>query len=143
MSLFLKLILFCGLFSSLHHLVDQTKESKPLHMQYRYIDGNNNVWDINKKMIAYKPISRAQSSSGTYSGGEPFQTKITADQYRTIRSLLRNAMSNTAIHLSNRLMGSGTIIELTVEDTQAATCYLPMNSPEKAAIENWLNPLKK
>ncbi|AEE47961.1 hypothetical protein Halhy_0047 [Haliscomenobacter hydrossis DSM 1100] len=142
MSLFLGLTLFCGLFSSLNHYVDQAQESKLLLMQYRYIDGNNNAWNISKKWIEYKPISKVLSSSGNYSGGEPFQAKITTRQYRAIRSLLQNAMSNTAIHLPNRLMGSGTIIEFTEEDDQTATCYLPMNSPEKAAIEDWLNQLK-
>ena len=82
-------------------------------------------------------------SAGKYSGGIPFQIQITPDQYQTIQSLLQKGLSNTSIHLQNRRMGSGTILELAKADTEAASCYLRMNSLEKAAIENWLKQLKK
>lgn len=137
------LTLFCGLFSSLHHLEGQAPESKLLHMQYSYIDGNNNVWDISADSLEYKPISKEMSSSGIYSGGIPFQIKITLDQYLTVQSLLQKGLNNTSIHLQHRQMGSGTILELAKADAQGVSCFLPMNSPEKAAIENYLKQLKK
>lgn len=124
-------------------LIEQAKLANlPQKSHYRYIDGKNNVWEISNGIVEYKPISKELSSSGEYSGGQPFQSKITSDQFLTIQAMLQKALSNPAIHLQNRLMGSGTIIELLTEHIDLASCYLPMKSNEKTAIEDWLHQFK-
>lgn len=115
----------------------------PLNYMYKYIDGSNNVWLIASDNIEYKPIAKENSSSGEYSGGEPFKKNIELTQFQAIQSLLKKGLSNKAIHLEDRNMGCGTVLESVTENVSAQQCYLPMNSAEKKAIEDWLRKLKE
>ena len=115
----------------------------PHDFVYRYHDGSGNVWSIGPQKIVYQPVSPAMSSSGTYSGGEPFEKAISVAQFTEIEALLKAGVANKAIHEDSRLKGSGMIIELITDTMIGSTYLLPMRSAEKAAIETWLGQLKK
>lgn len=128
--------LFCA-------LLDSAKLTNlQLNQPYRYHDGSNNIWLIGPKSITYQPITPAMSSSGTYSGGKPYQKLITAEQYRALENLLIAGIKNKAIHQEGRLMGSGLIVELVTNNLVLGRYQLPMHSAEKVAIESWLKQLQ-
>lgn len=114
----------------------------PHDFVYRYHDGSNNVWSIGPQKIVYYPISPAMSSSGIYSGGEPFEKVISVAQFTEIEALLKAGLANKTIHEASRLKGSGMIIELITDTMIGSTYLLPMRSEEKAAIESWLGQFK-
>ena len=125
-------------------LLDSAKFANlPHNMLYRYHDGANNVWSIGPQKIVYHPVTPAMSSTGTYSGGEPFEKTISAAQFTEIEALLKAGVANKSIHEDSRLKGSGMIVELLTDALAGDTCLLPMRSAEKAAIESWLAQLKK
>ena len=73
---------------------------------YTYKDGNNNLYFISENEISYKPISLKESSSGSYSGGQPKTIKISQEQFRVINALFEQAFNDKSSHLENRIMGS-------------------------------------
>lgn len=114
----------------------------PHDFVYSYHDGANNVWSIGPQKIIYQPVTPAMSSSGIYSGGEPFEKTISAAQFTEIEALLKAGAANKTIHEDSRLKGSGMIIELITDTMIGSTYLLPMRSAEKAVIETWLGQLK-
>lgn len=115
----------------------------PHNFVYRYHDGANNVWSIGPQKIIYQPVTPAMSSSGTYSGGEPFEKVISEAQFTEIEALLKAGVSNKSIHEASRLKGSGMIVELLTDALAGGTYFLPMRSAEKTAIEAWFKQLKE
>lgn len=125
-------------------LLDSAKFANlPHNVVYRYHDGANNVWSIGPKKIVYHPVTPAMSSTGTYSGGEPFEKTISETQFSEIEALLNAGVANKTIHENSRLKGSGMIVELLTDALVGGTYFLPMRSEEKEAIETWLGRLKK
>lgn len=118
-------------------------EQSQNNMVYRYHDGSNNVWTIGPQKIVYQPVTPAMSSSGTYSGGEPFEKTISVAQFTEIEALLKAAIANKTIHEDSRLKGSGMIVELLSDALLGGTYLLPMRSAEKTAIETWLRKFKE
>ncbi|WP_373548865.1 hypothetical protein [Haliscomenobacter sp.] len=129
--------LFCDLLASAKFA------NLPHNLVYRYHDGSNNVWSIGNQKIVYQPVTPAMSSSGIYSGGEPFEKNITAAQFTEIEALLKAGVVNKTIHEDSRLKGSGMIVELLTDALVGGTYLLPMRSAEKMAIEIWLGKLKE
>jgi hypothetical protein len=125
-------------------LLDSAKFANlPHNVVYRYHDGANNVWSIGPKKIVYHPVTPAMSSTGTYSGGEPFEKAISEVQFAEIEALLKVGVAHKTIHEDSRLKGSGMIVELLTDALVGGTYFLPMRSAEKEAIETWLGQLKK
>lgn len=125
-------------------LMDSAKFANlPHNVLYRYHDGANNVWSIGPQKIVYQPVTPAMSSTGTYSGGEPFEKAISETQFTEIEALLKAGVANKSIHEASRLKGSGMIVELLTDALAGDTYLLPMRSAEKAAIESWLKRLKQ
>lgn len=125
-------------------LLDRAKFANlPHNFVYRYHDGANNVWSIGPQKIVYQPVTPAMSSSGIYSGGEPFEKATSAAQFAEIEALLKAGVTNKSIHEASRLKGSGMIVELITDTMIGSTYLLPMRSAEKAAIETWLEQFKK
>jgi len=114
----------------------------PKNYTYHYADGNANVWVITDKNLEYKPVTKEMSSSGMYDGGKPFTKEITETQYKEIQALLKKGLSNTAIHIENRVKGSGAISEGVTPTVTVNSKYIQMSSEEKKAIEAWLNAQK-
>ncbi len=125
-------------------LLDSAKFANlPHNVLYRYHDGANNVWSIGPQKIVYQPVTPAMSSTGTYSGGEPFEKAISAAQFAEIEAFLTAGVANKTIHEDSRLKGSGMIVELLTDALAGGTYFLPMRSAEKTAIEAWLKQFKE
>lgn len=86
-------------------------------LHYEYVDGNANRYVITPSSLRYLPVTPEVSSSGMYSGGEPFEIKLSNRQYSGLRDLFEKAIAKQNSHIPNRIKGSGTIIRLSPKDT--------------------------
>jgi len=102
---------------------------------YKYIDGNNNTYVIQAGSIEYIPITKAQSSSGAYSGGAPAKATITQLQYNGIVTLLDEMIEDMPNRIVDRNMGCGTVVK---GDERT---YVQMKSPLKSRLERELRAL--
>ncbi len=79
----------------------------------RYHDGSNNGYLIQQEKadglitFRYEPVQPAESSSGTYSGGEPRQVALSHAQAGSLWSRALALSRNTDLHAEARRMGSG------------------------------------
>lgn len=105
---------------------------------YEYADGNANVYVITPIELKYIPVTPEESSSGTYSGGEPKNIAITPAQFQTLEALFENALSNTETHMENRVMMSGLVSRTGSNKKQ---CILKPGSEDIAAIEKALKSI--
>jgi hypothetical protein len=76
---------------------------------YIYTDGNNNKYEVYKDRINYIPVTKENSSSGIYSGGEPKNITIDKNIYNQIQKLIKQTIKDKKYHLTSRIMGCGTI----------------------------------
>jgi hypothetical protein len=76
------------------------------------------------------------SSSGVYDGGVGKSIILTEDQYTKIQKLIEQALENSTIHTTDRVMMSARIIKQ--DGTVKKTCILKPGSSEITAIENEL-----
>ena len=103
---------------------------------YSYTDGNNNTYLIRSTSLEYKPISKENSSSGTYSGGEAKKITITKEQFSKIESLIDSIRKDKKNIIDSRPMGCGT---LAVNDGKPI--YIALGSTNKNALEKELTAL--
>ena len=108
--------------------------NRPIH--YEYADGSANLYLLTEQELRYVPITPEQSSTGRYSGGEPKTVPITPDQFNALKTLLDNALSNTSIHISDKIKTSG-MISL-IGSTDKKQCIIKPGCAEMIAIEEAL-----
>ncbi|MEM7355704.1 MAG: hypothetical protein AAF657_33120, partial [Acidobacteriota bacterium] len=70
---------------------------------YRFWQGDRS----GSAQFEYDPVTPEQSSSGTYSGGEPEKGALDPAQVEALWSWLRDLEGATASHTSKRRMGTG------------------------------------
>ena len=99
---------------------------------YTYVDGNNNVYTITPENINYEPVSKAESSSGEYDGGEPKTAKISTEQFAKIEGIISAILADKSSHEKNREMGFGTVV------IGKEAVYINRNSSLKTELENEL-----
>ncbi len=99
---------------------------------YEYADGNANVYVITPTELRYIPVTPIESSSGSYSGGEPKTITLNATQFQSLAALFESAFSNTDTHIENRVMMSGLVSRT---GTSKKQCILKPGSPDITAIE--------
>lgn len=77
----------------------------------RLVDGNNNSYEIDpaSRRVAYVPITAEQSSSGTYSGGEPWVRELDAPRFAALLGAI-NAIYAQVDPCRERRMGSPMIV---------------------------------
>ncbi len=104
-----------------------------------YTDGSGNAYVIREdrgKTLEYNPVKPEFSSSGVYDGGTHVKKIISDSQFAQIRSVLRDALKNTANHIENRVKGSGLI---TIQEPKNYfSCILSPGSLEQREIEKLL-----
>jgi len=101
-----------------------------------YSDGNGNQYIIKQDSIEYNPLKPKFSSSGIYDGGDHVKKKITQQQYNKITSMFKEAITNQANHIKNRVKLSGVI---TTQEGKGVKSYiLSPNSEELNKIEKVL-----
>lgn len=107
--------------------------------RYVYADGSANRYIITSDTLKYDPITPAESSTGTYSGGDPKTISISAEQYDAIGQLFDKALENKSVHIPDRMKTSGAIT-ITKGDTHTQAILAP-GCAEKEAIENLLKQI--
>jgi hypothetical protein len=101
---------------------------------YRYVDGNGNSFDIRSNSIHYDPVTPLESSSGNYSGGEPFSFSINEQQFNQLEQVFKKSIANQQGQTKKRTKGTGTLVVL-----QHKTIYIfETNSVQKKEIESAL-----
>lgn len=108
-------------------------------ISYEYVDGSGNVYRLSPSLIDYEPVQAEFSSSGIYSGGKAVKKSLHPDEYEKISHILHAAINNDAIHIKNRLMGSGMIVIR--QQTNRTIILLAQNAKEKIHLEALLNEL--
>lgn len=108
-------------------------------IQYEYADGSANRYLLTETELQYVPVTPAESSTGTYSGGEPKTVLITPVQFNELKSLLDNALENSSIHITDRMKTSGMISKIGSGDKKQ--CILRPNCTEMKTIEATLKSI--
>lgn len=103
--------------------------------QITYTDANNNQYFIDSGFIKFRPVSKEDSSSGTYSGGEPEDIEIDMEDFMNIYFLVENAFINQQLHLIKRIKTSS-IITIEFEDEELRAIII--DSREIQEIEGFL-----
>ena len=105
-------------------------------------DGSGNVTTFDASATgsvtwSYDPVTPAESSSGTYSGGTPATGELTTAQVQTLWSLVRSAKGQR--HERGRTMGTSL---LKVESsTDKRTLDIP--SSEARDLEDWMRSIRQ
>ncbi|WP_310483222.1 hypothetical protein [Chamaesiphon sp. VAR_48_metabat_403] len=112
--------------------------------EYQYADGAGNSYIIDRQSIDYRPITRAESSSGMYDGGTPRKVKIDARQYQEIADKLDRVLDIKSIDTNNgnlgRAKGTGLILKPD-KNRQIQRRVIASNSQERREIEALLDRL--
>lgn len=107
--------------------------------RYVYADGSANRYIITSETLEYDPVTPEESSTGTYSGGDPKTISISAEQFEAISRLLDDEVKNKAVHIEDRMKTSGAI---SVTRGSASTqVILAPGCAEKGAIESLLKKM--
>jgi len=106
--------------------------------QYEYADGNGNQYIITRQSLIYIPIKPEESSTGTYSGGDPKTVRLTAAQFDSIREALEGGVKSNN-HIVDRVKMSGVIS--VVGETDKTKYILTPGSPEIKIIETRLKEI--
>jgi hypothetical protein len=104
--------------------------------RYEYADGSANRYIITTSKLEYDPVTPAESSTGTYSGGDPKIVTISAAQFEEIGQLFDKALRNEAVHIQDRMKTSGEILVIK-GDAQTRVVLAP-GCAEKEEIESLL-----
>jgi hypothetical protein len=106
---------------------------------YEYADGNANLYLMTQTSLRYVPVTPQESSSGTYSGGNPITVAITQAQYNELKTIFDKAIDNKNIHIEKRQMLSGMITLM--GDFENGQCILKPGCAEMATIEQKLKAI--
>jgi hypothetical protein len=107
---------------------------------YQYADGAGNLYLLQPDSLAYRPVTPLESSTGTYSGGEPKTVPVPPAARERLVALLERALATAQPPATpGRAKGTGWVAKGTGADAQEAV--LAMNSPLKTEIEAYLREL--
>jgi hypothetical protein len=76
---------------------------------YKYANGSADVYTLTGTILEYDPVQPEESSTGTYSGGDPKTVTLTTSQADSLRALMDQAFNHTAVHIPDRVKGSGRV----------------------------------
>lgn len=108
---------------------------------YTYSDGSGNTYVINRDKLEYKPVTRKESSSLVYSGGDPATVSLNENEFASLSEIMEKLLSYKEIHTQNRVMMSGLIIRESANGK--AQAILRPGAREILMIETELNNLLK
>ncbi len=108
---------------------------------YVYSDGSANRYVFNKNEFEYFPVSPAQSSSGTYSGGTYIKKMPELSLFYAVVDNIKMAYENKTDQTDARQMGSG-LIEITEPGNQQKF-MIKMGSTSQKLIEGALKKMKE
>lgn len=105
---------------------------------FEYIDGNGNQYILKDDILEYIPIQPEYSSSGFYSGGEPFSEKLNPKQKQALEKLFLESKSlpESQKELYHK-KGSGLVV------IGQTSVLVKQNSSYQKKLELELNKFKK
>ncbi len=106
--------------------------------KFGYADGNGNRYIITSGILQYIPVTPEESSSGTYSGGDPKVITLHEVQFQAIRKVLQDAIDDQSIHIDKRIMGSAVIQK--DSDTWIISPQAPQKDRIDALLKEFLLP---
>ena len=109
--------------------------------EYVYADGSANRYVFSKNGFEYFPISPAESSSGTYSGGTYIKKLPELNLFYAVVDNIKMAYESKADHTDARQMGSG-LIEISEAGAQQKF-MIKMGSKSQQLIEKVLKKIKE
>ena len=109
-------------------------------VNYIYSDGSSNTYNITETHINYDPVTKENSSSGTYSGGEAKNKSITQKDFEKINLLFKEAFAAKAEQQADRAMMTGLLIHKKGKKTIQKVVIKP-NSAYIGKIEALLKSL--
>ncbi len=103
-----------------------------------YNDGNANAYIITPEQFKYNPNTPMESSSGTYSGGDPKDFTIDNNQFHNIFVRAEKVITTEDIIIETRQMGTG-FIKIIFKDSEMKA-YIA-NSSDLADFESYLKEM--
>ncbi len=110
------------------------------NMTYYYTDLNNNSYKITSTHLQYDPIKPAESSSGSYDGGEPVKVVIDKKTFTDISKKADSLMATSEIYTTSRKMLTAI---LSMERDGRTTRCMIMPSNERTDFEALLRRTKQ
>lgn len=107
--------------------------------RYTYADGSANRYIITSDSLEFDPVTPAESSTGTYSGGDPKTVSISAEQFESIGHVFDKAVANKTVHIQDRMKTSGAISIM--KGNNHTQVILAPGCAEKEAIESLLKQI--
>jgi hypothetical protein len=107
---------------------------------FAYGDGAGNAYQLDGATLnlGYKPVTAAESSSGTYDGGPAWSHAISQAQYDALVATFDRAIAATTEQTPDRSKGTGLI-----SYGASQQVILKMSSPVRKELETQLKALAK
>lgn len=103
---------------------------------YTYIDGNGNTYEFNENELKYIPVKPANSSSGTYSGGDPKTVSLSRVDADELKKLFDACIAKKDEQTKENTMGTATIKFKKFKKSMKV--MMMANSTAKTALETAL-----
>ncbi len=133
-------LLLCSFLFACNSTKKNSSANPVYDMVYTYSDGNANKFIVSSASFEYIPVTPAESSSGTYSGGTPVINKPNTALFQKAADMMQAAQLATSDHADQRQKGTGQV-EIRDGD-KISTFYLKMGSASQQQIEAALAELK-
>ncbi|MEX2753171.1 MAG: hypothetical protein Q6366_015065 [Candidatus Freyarchaeota archaeon] len=98
------------------------------------------ILEEGKAVMKYEPVTPERSSSGFYSGGEPFERDIDVELFKQIAEIAMQAIQTKSSHINRRVMGSG-MLTIEIKNSKRKLILAP-NSRIKENLEKLLEKTK-
>lgn len=112
-----------------------------------YHDGSGNSFTIQKTRSPgtgvkgeYSPMTPERSSSGSYSGGEPWQGEVSTEHAQELWRRLKALEADSANRANSRVMGSGSF---RIRSTAGERTLLVAPCEALTELDNFLEQLRK
>lgn len=106
-----------------------------------YSDGNGNSFIVTQTALSYEPVSAKMSSSGFYSGGEPYQVVLKPNAKRKLESAFQACLKAPKSELdTERQKGTG-FLSYQEQNTKKSLIF-KMNSKTKEKLETTLKEIR-
>ncbi len=107
-------------------------------MRITYTDQNNNRYHITETSFTYTPVTKKESSSGTYDGGEPVSKTITDSDFEKIHLLAEEIVGVSPKDVKREMMTS----VLSISRNGAKHRVTLRKSDKRIRLEELLTSLK-
>lgn len=111
-----------------------------------YSDHSGNAYRFSQRgeahpaVLDYDPVTPEESSSGTYSGGDPYKGTLTPEEVERLWVEVRDLEASTAGHSSKRRMGTGSF--RVTEAGGALRRFIVSNGPSRRRFDAFARSLR-